>query len=419
MSAFGLIDGNDFYVASIRAFDPRLARIPVAVLSNGDGCVIARSAEVKTLGVKMAQPLFEVRGLLEKHRAAILSSNYTLFDDMSRRFQGILYDFTPDVEHYSIDECFVRMPLSVSDLVSEGQQIRQRIRALSGIPVSVGFGPTKTLAKLANRIAKKSDKAGGVVSLYQSPHIDVALERMAVGDVWGVGPRYAAMLEKSGICNALQLRDADDQWVRKRMTVTGLRTVHELRGIQCISFEPTPKTQQQICCSRTFGGATDDLRELRAAVAWFTARAAEKLRTHGLVAGELAVFVTTDRFKDSPQYSNAASLRIAPLSSSTLELLPLAMRGLASIYRSGYPIRKAGVLLDRLEFAERASRRLWDAATQELHRRLMDAIDAINERWGKDSVRCGLYPSTGIWQTRAERCVPCYTTKWTDIMVAT
>lgn len=418
-SALGLIDANNFYASAERVFDPRLARRPVVVLSNNDGCIVARSKEAKQIGIPMGAALFEYRRKLEAVNAAIMSSNYTLYDDMSRRFQEVLDDFTPDVEHYSIDECFVKMPLCYHDLAGTGHEMRNRVRALSGIPVSVGFAATKTLAKLAVEIAKKSDKAGGVVNLVNSPYLTNALERVTVGDVWGIGRRYAAMLESKGITTALQFRDADSAWIRKQMTVVGARTQQELRGTVCIPFEPTPKTRQQICCSRTFGDSTTDFNELRAAVAHFAARAAEKLREHRLVAGSMTVFLVTDRFKDDePQYSGSYRLSIAPMSNSTLELLPLALMGLEKAFRSGFAIRKAGVWLDNLEFAEQATRRLWDVAAQEIHQRLMAAIDGLNQHFGGDTVRCGLWPSAGVWRTRASRQSPNYTTDWRDLMVA-
>ena len=224
------------------------------------------------------------------------------------------------------------------------------------------------------------------------------------------------MLERNGIKTALDLRGADDEWVRKRMTIMGLRTVHELRGVQCFPFIQTPKVKQQLCVSRSFGSPTESLQDLRAAIAYFTARVAEKLREHRLLAGELNVFAHTDRFKDVPQYAASRSLTVAPKSDSTLELLPLALRGLERIYRPGFQIRKAGVLLNDLELADNAPRRLWDAALYELHKRLMAAVDALNAKWGKDVVRCGLFPNSGAWRTRFERRAPNYTTDWRQIM---
>lgn len=420
MAVIALVDANNFYASTEQAFNPRWAGRPVVVLSNNDGCIVARSKEAKRIGIPMAAPLFEVRNILDRHNAVILSSNYALYADMSYRFQSALEFFSPDIEHFSVDEAFVQMPLSAyRTLTTIGREMRQQVFSLTGIPVSVGFARTKTLAKIAIELAKTSQRADGVLDLVDSPFMNQALERIEVADVWNVGRAYTELLKRNGIKNALQLRDADDEWIRQNMTVTGLRTVHELRGQPCFEFQPVPKVKKQLCSSLTFGEATDDLRELRAAIASFTARVGEKLREHRLLAGELVVFVTTDRFKtDVPQYSASHKLSIAPKTDSTLELLPLAMTGLDRIYRAGYGIRKAGVMLNRLELADSAPRRLWDSVQQELHRRLMMAADSINDRFGRESLRCGLWPSKGIWRMRAGNRSPEYTTDWRDVMVA-
>src|SRR5262249_12658383 len=268
------------------------------------------------------------------------------------------------------------------------------VRKHTGIPVSVGFGKTKTLAKVANHYAKRSTRPGvnGVLDLTPKNYQDIALHRLPVADVWGVGHRYAAMLEKSGIQTALDLRDADDEWVRERMTVVGVRTVQELRGVQGMPIAATSPAKKLITRSRTFGTSTDSYQELKAALAFFTARAAEKLRRQKLVAGTLNVLITTDRFRDDPQYSGSITLSAAPKTDSTIELTALAMKGLERIFRAGFKIRKAGVTLGSLELAEKVSRRLWDDGRYEDHRRLMQAMDSINRRFGRDTVRCGLYP---------------------------
>ena len=419
MSAIGLIDANNYYASVERAFAPELDRRPLVILSNNDGCVVARSPEARELKIPIGVPLFQIRHLLDRHNGVALSSHYTLYDDMSWRFQSCLEDFTPDIEHYSIDEVFVKMPLSSLRSLSEtGHEMRSQVRALTGVPVSVGFAETKTLAKIAIEIAKKSTRANGMVNLTGSPYRDEALSRVAVENVWGCGRMYSALLERNGIKTALDLRNADEEWIRKRMTVVGARIVQELRGIQCIPFEPTPKVKQQLCVSRSFGSATESLHDLRAAVAFFTSRVAEKLREHRLLAGELSVFVHTDRFKDVPQYANSARLSVAPKSDSTLELLPLALKGLDAVHREGFQIRKAGVILNDLELADCAPRRLWDAALYELHKRLMGVIDALNIKFGKDTVRCGLFPNSGAWRTRFERRSPAYTTDWRQLMTA-
>jgi DNA polymerase V len=419
VAAIGLIDANNFYASVERAFDPALDDRPLVILSNNDACVVARNIYARKIGIPMGAPIFQVRHLLDRHNGLALPSHYTLYADLSWRFQTVLEDFSPDIEHYSIDEAFVKMPASNWRTLTEtGRKMREQVRALTGVPVSVAFGETKTLAKIAISIAKESIRANGVLNLVGSPYQEEALSRVAVRRVWNVGMRYSAMLERAGIRTALDLRNADDEWIRRRMTVVGLRTVHELRGIPCIPFEPTPKVKQQLCMSRSFGSATESLEDLRAAVAFFTSRVAEKLRAHRLLAGELSVFVTTDYFKDCPQYSNSSRLSIAPKSDSTLELLPMALKGLSRVYCSGFQIRKAGVILGDLELADTAPRRLWDSALYDLHKRLMDAVDSLNDKFGKDAVQCGFFPDTGAWRTRFERRSPSYTTDWRELMTA-
>jgi DNA polymerase V len=415
-SAMALIDCNNFYVSCERVFNPKLAGKPVVVLSNNDGCVIARSNEAKALGVGMGSPIFQMNELIERNNVQVLSSNYELYGDLSSRVMDALSDFTPDMEVYSIDEAWLRFPVSRQGSMNDlGREIKRRVRQYTGIPVSIGFGASKTLAKCANYHAKRSTKAGGVLDLTNSPYLDVALERLPVRDVWGVGPGYAAMLEKNGIENALDLRDANDNWVREKMTIVGLKTVHELRGVPCFPLETVSPAKKLITCSRSFGKATDNFQEVRAALAYFTARAAEKLRRQKLVAGNLTVFLSTDRFRDDPQYSAGAQLDVAPKSDYTPELIALAMKGLAKLFLAGFKIRKAGVILGSLELAANMTRRLWDHENYEDRRRLMREMDAMNLKYGRDAVQCGIYPSAGIWRTRFEKRSPRYTTRWDDI----
>jgi DNA polymerase V len=416
-SSIALVDCNNFYASCERVFDPTLVSKPVIVLSNNDGCVVARSNEAKALGITMGVPIFEIRDLIEQNNIALLSSNYELYGDLSSRVMDALSRFTDEVEHYSIDEAWLGLqPARNQTLTGLGCEIKKRVYQETGIPISIGIANTKTLAKVANHIAKRSPFAQGVIDFTSTSYHEPVLAHLPVSDVWGVGHQYSRMLEKSGITTALDLRNADDEWIRERMTVVGLRTVHELRGIRCLPIDTMAAAKKMITCSRTFGLSTGSLREVRAAVAYFTARAAEKLRRQKLVAGTLTVFISTDRFKkDDPQYSNSAALTVAPKSDSTLELTALALKGLERIFRPGFLIRKAGVMLGGLEFADRVARRLWDDDRNEGHRRLMQAVDAINQKYGRDTVRCGLFPASGIWETRFEMRSPRYTTRWDDV----
>jgi DNA polymerase V len=271
------------------------------------------------------------------------------------------------------------------------------------------------LAKVANYHAKRSEKAAGVLSLVRSTYKDLALARLPVDEVWGVGPRYTEMLRRHGIETALDLRDTPDDWVRERMTVVGLRTVTELRGTPCIPLEITPPNKKLITVSRSFGAATASLDELRAAIAFYMARAAEKLRRQKLAAGAVTVFIETDRFRPGPQYSNSVTLNVAPKSDDTWELRELAFSGLARIYKPEYDYRRAGVTLGGLELADLVAKRLWEDERYERQRRLMAAVDRLNGKYGRDTVRCGLFHTEGLWRTRFAKRSPRYTTRWSEI----
>lgn len=417
IDAIALIDANNFYASCERVFEPRLRHKPVIVLSNNDGCVVARSNEAKALGIGMGQPVFQLRDLIERHDVAVLSSNYELYGDLSARVMACLHEFSDEVEEYSIDEAFLRLPVAAGQsLTAFGHTLRRQVQRDTGIPVSVGFATTKTLAKVANHYAKRSAKTRGVLDLTASPHLPRALQQLPVGEVWGIGPRYSELLTRHGITDALALSQAPDDWVRQQLTVVGLKTVHELRGQPCHPLELTAPNKKLITCSRSFGHATADPNELQAALAFFTARAAEKLRRQQLVAATLTVFVATDRFKpELPQYSNSLTLNVAPKSDSTPELRALALQGLARLLRPGYAIRKAGVTLGGLEQASQIARRLWDDEHFEAQRRLMAAVDQLNCKWGRDTVQCGLFPNEGVWFTRFGARSPRYTTRWAEL----
>ncbi len=411
-----LVDCNSFYCSCERVFDPTLVGRPVVVLSNNDGNIIARTSEAKALGIAMGAPAFQIRDLIKRHGVIVRSSNYELYGDMSARVMGCLSDFTDELETYSIDEAFLRVYVGAKGSFADlGREIRGRVLKHTGIPVSVGMAETKTLAKVANYHAKRSEKAAGVLSLVRSTYKDLALARLPVDEVWGVGPRYTEMLRRRGIETALDLRDAPDDWVRERMTVVGLRTVTELRGIPCIPLEITPPNKKLITVSRSFGAATASLDELRAAIAFYTARAAEKLRRQKLAAGAVTVFIETDRFKPGPQYSNSVTLNVAPKSDNTWELRELAFSGLARIYRPEYDYRRAGVTLGGLELADLVAKRLWEDEWYERQRRLMAAVDRLNGKYGHDTVRCGLFHTEGPWRTRFAKRSPRYTTRWSEI----
>ena len=414
-----LVDANNFYASCERVFDARLVGRPVVVLSNNDGCVIARSAESKQLGIAMGEPFFKVRDLIEEHRVIVRSSNYELYGDMSARLMDVLEQFSSELEVYSIDEAFLEVEQgSKVALEGLGREIRERVRQQTGLPVSIGIAGTKTLAKVGNHLAKKSTRAAGVLNLLDSPHLDLALERTPVEEVWGVGRRQAVKLRSYGILTARGLRGADDDWVRRKMTVVGLRTVHELRGIRCLELGRSHAHQHSLVVSRSFGNVVWNFDELREAVAWFTARGAEKLRRRRLAAGALTVFVRIGRNSrpGGEAATGSVTVDLGTASDSTLELMAAAQGLLHKLYREGTGYRKAGIMLTGLSPSETVSRRLWDAERYERQRELMTRIDAINHRHGSEAIRCGLFRSNGGWQSRTEQRSNRFTTNWKEIM---
>jgi DNA polymerase V len=412
----GLVDCNNFYASCERVFQPDLIGRPLVVLSNNDGCVVARSQEAKAVGIAMGVPLFKIRDIVERHDVVVRSSNYALYGDLSERVMSILAASAPRHEVYSIDECFLdldRMP--VNDLTAWCRALRLRTKRWTGIPVSIGIGPTKTLSKIANKLAKASTKADGVIDLAGHPEwIELALGKTPAGDVWGIGRRWSAMLSERGIATALELRNAQDGWIRQRMGVVGLRTVHELRGIPCHELETQPSPRKTTCCSRTFGHAIKDKDQVRNAIVSFAERAAEKIRHSGQVCGSMQVFIATDQFDTSaPQHSASASTTFMTPSADSREVVGAAIGILERIWRDGFSWRKAGVLLLDLSSAADIQPTLFTNHIAD--RELMKAVDRINDRFGRGTVGLGLSAKDAAWRMRQEQLSPHYTTRWNDI----
>ncbi len=415
---FALVDCNNFYASCERVFNPRLEGKPIVVLSNNDGCVVARSNEAKALGIGMGVPEFQIRPMLRAHHVQVFSSNYTLYGDLSQRVMETLEQFCPDLEVYSIDEAFLSLVgFERRNLTDYGQQIRQTVKQWTGIPVSVGIAETKTLAKIANRVAKRTPDMGGVCDLLACPDRDALLGRIAVEDVWGIGPNHAHMLTQHGITTAFQLRRVDDQWIRKRMGIVGLRLVMELRGVSCLDLEQCPAPKQSLTCSRVFGKLISTLGEMEEAVSVYTSRVAEKLRRERLAATVLTVCLTTNEFKEGPQYSNVLTLNLSVVTDTTSDLIKSALQGIRAIYRDGYLYKKAGVMLTGLVPVSQTQADLFDDRDRRKSKRLMSALDAINDRWGADTLH---YASSGIskpWKTQFHRRSPAYTTDWDALPV--
>jgi DNA polymerase V len=407
-----LCDCNNYYVSCERVFNPKLDGKPVVVLSNNDSCVVARSNEVKALGVQMGTPAFQLRDLIQQHDIQVFSSNYTLYGDLSRRVVATLEEFTPEVEVYSIDEAF----LNLAGLDAEGisWDIRQIVNQWTGIPVSIGVADTKTLAKIANSIAKRQSD----VFVLKEP--EPVLTDLPVAEVWGMGRRLALRLAAQGIHTALQLRDADLSLIRQELGVVGVRTVLELRGIACLPLELCPQPRKSCCVSRGFGRPVEKLQELKEAVASYTSRAAAKLRQDNLVAAVMTVFITTGRFQPAAaQYGNSKTLVLPYPANDTPTLVKAALQATKQLFLPGYVYRKAGVLLLELSPSEIAQQNLFvDEALRENHRQLMAVVDSLNRQFGAGTVR---YAAEGLqqdWGMKAEMRSQRYTTQWDELMVA-
>ncbi len=415
---FALVDCNNFYVSCERVFNPGLLGKPVVVLSNNDGCVIARSNEAKVLGIGMGVPLFKIQGLIEVRGVRVYSSNYALYGDMSQRVMDTLSHFTPNVEIYSIDEAFLDLSgVTRGDLTSYGRSIRSTIRTWTGIPVSVGIAKTKTLAKIANHIAKKSQKAGGVLDLTDSPYLSAALAMTEVGDIWGIGRRYAAFLRGIGIDNALELRGAPEEIIRKKMGVNGLRILQELRGVSCYPLEQCPPPKKEVTVSRSFKHPVESITDLSEAIAAFTSRGAEKLRSARLDANILVVYVMTNPYRRESRYFNMRTVRLPRATSDTAELIGHARAALGAIYRKGYRYKKAGVIFRDLSSGAHVQTTLFGDERKKSASEIMRAFDLINRRFGSNTVR---YAATGStthqqWKTVAEWRSPSYTTNWDQL----
>lgn len=423
---YSLIDVNNFYVSCERVFDARLEGRPVCVLSNNDGAVVARSAEVKALGIKMGAPWFKLRDLAKQHGIIALSSNYTLYGDMSNRVVSILREYSPDMEVYSIDESFLRVE-RVAQLFGGrqgmGGAMRGRIRQWTGLPVCVGFGESKTLAKFANYLAKKNPQFEGVCDLASMSRAERAgwMNAVAVGEVWGVGSRTEARLQAMHVRSVLDLASVEPKALRSQFGVVMERTCNELRGVSCLALEDMAPAKQQIMSSRSFGAMISAMAELGDAVAFHADRAAAKLREQASVAGGVYVFVCTNRFRtQDPQYSAGTIIPLADPSDDTLLLTTAAHRALRRIYRSGFCYKKCGVMLVELSGkTERQVTLFDDDRVREKSARTMQVMDRINKVWGRGTIRSAAISIEQPWKMRADMRSPRYTTRWDELPVAT
>ncbi len=447
---FALVDCNNFYASCERVFSPKLEGRPIVVLSNNDGCVVARSNEAKALGIGMGVPAFEIEDIIRKNGVEVFSSNYALYADMSSRVMETLSAFTPDMEVYSIDEAFLDLAGFNCSLMDYGRKIWRTVKQWTGMPVTVGIARTKTLAKIANRVAKKSActcvcldtctrvfcagstgagtgeagtgaKANGVLALpprflakaRAGAYLEKVLAETPVEKVWTVGIKTALKLKGAGIKTALAFRDADIGWVRQKFGVVGVRTVYELRGISCYPLEQNPPVKKSITVSRMFGRPVESIEELKEAIASYASRAGEKLRGQGLAAGVMTVYVTTSRFIEN-RYFNSHTVEFAVATSDTIELIRSACRCIDRLYRKGCAFKKCGIIFNALVPENQVQKGLFDNVDRLKSQRLMRVIDSINTRldsplqWAAEGL-------AQPWKVKFKRRSCRYTTRWDEL----
>jgi DNA polymerase V len=414
---FALVDCNNFYVSCELVFNPALNSKPVIVLSNNDGCVISRSNEAKALGIKMGEPAFKIAGFLKRNQVAVFSSNYCLYGDLSKRIMQTLAEFTPELEIYSIDEAFLNLTGITKNLEDYSRQIRQSVLQNTGMPVSIGVAPTKTLAKTANYFAKKQPKNQGIIILNSPDKIATALQQFVIDEVWGIGHQYATMLERIGVRTAADFVKLPDVWVRHKMTVVGLRIKKELEGISCIKMEAIPPAKKAMCTSRSFGTTQTGLEPLQEAVATFANQCAVKLRRQKTYANQLLVFIHTNGFNpNEPQYAQNFVCKLPTSTNSSIILIKYALAGLKAIYREGFNYKKAGVLVFDLVPTEQARGSLFDQTDYDKHTAVMQTLDRVNAKYGANTLKIATQGSGIRWKLRQEKLSPCYTTRWSDII---
>lgn len=412
-----LVDCNNFYVSCERAFRPDLWQKPVAVLSNNDGCIVARSPEVKALGIKMGTPVYQVESLIKRHRIQLFSSNYALYADMSARVMQVLESFAPQTEIYSIDEAFLDLTgVCDRDPIAYARTIKETVLRDTGIPVCVGIGPTKTLSKLANFAAKKWSRTGGVLDLSNPARKEKLMRIVPAGEVWGIGARTVQRLNRLGIHTVYDLAAQSPDRMQTQFNVVIARTVLELNGIGCLALEEIAPDKQQIVCSRSFRQKVTQFDELASALAEFCSRAGEKLRQQNSVAGVLTVFIRTNPHNpQEPQYHRAITLTLDYATQDTRVLIGSAKKLLRAIFKSGYRYQKCGVQLSRIEPVQKPEQSdLFNLAESDNVKQLMAAIDTINRRFPKAVA----IASTGIdkgWKFNVEHLSRRYTTDWNQL----
>jgi DNA polymerase V len=415
---FALVDCNNFYVSCERVFNPKLNNVPVIVLSNNDGCVVARSEEAKKLGITMGIPFFKIENIVKANSVKVFSSNYALYADMSERVLNTLAAFTPNIEPYSIDEAFLNLGnLGINDLTAYGKNIRKCIFKDTGIPVSVGIATTKTLAKIANEYVKHNLKLSGVFDITTFPKMDRLLDHVPVYDVWGIGGAFGKMLMGKGILTAKNFRDASESFVKSNMGVMGLRTQYELQGISAVDLEEVIGPKREIISSRSFGKYVTDITELEEAVSQYTIRAAEKLRRQRSICSIVYVTLQTNHHKLTDlQHAETRSITLAEPTNYTPELIRHTEYLLRKAYKKGFNYIKAGVMLSGILPEDSMQLSVFKSGNRIKQSSAMKVMDSINNIWGRDTLKIA---SSGImqkWAMKRQHISQRYTTKWDELL---
>jgi len=417
MKVFALVDCNSFYVSCEKVFNPALKNKPVVVLSNNDGCAISRSQEAKDVGITMGVPIFKCEALVKQYDVKVFSANFVLYGDMSNRVMSALSSFTPNLEIYSIDEAFLLLEgYENYGYLSYGRKIRSTVKERTGIPVSVGIAPTKTLAKVANHIAKDNPKMEGVFCFLNEEDIDHWLGKTPVNEIWGIGHEKALFLNRYGISNALQLKKAPDAWIQKHLTVVTLRTVRELRGIPSISLDEIQPNKKAIVTSRTFGYEVSNLVEMEEAISAYVSKASEKMRSQNSVAGYIQVFIETNPFKGS-YYRNSASIDITPPTAYTPQLVEIAKKLLSKIYKDSYRYKSCGTMLTNFTDENMVQQDFFNPIYADSSKQnLMKVLDKHNRTNNSGQL---FFASEGLgkpWYMKQSRKSKRFTTRWDELL---
>lgn len=409
-----LADCNNFYASCERVFNPKLERKPVVVLSNNDGCIIARSNEAKKLGIKMGEPAFKIKNVVEKYNVNVFSTNFALYGDLSKRVMNTFRTEVNKMEVYSIDEAF----LDFSDLADKERaiQIKKKVQMWTGIPVSIGIAKTKTLAKVANHIAKKYTKAG-VFMFDDEDLIRRALNVFPVEDLWGIGKKHAKRLKEVGICTALQFRETDTGWIKRHLSINGVKLQKELKGEICHPLETTIQRKKNICTARSFGTEIKELRKLREAVSSHANTCATKLRKEKSCCSTISVFLSTNPFKlQAKQYHPYRVFNLDVPTNDSIEIVRFALKGLDQIYRSDCIYKKAGVIVGRTVPESQVQLSLFDNLDRDKRREINSVVDTINSKMGRNKVKLAVQGTGRKWKLKQEKLSPCYTTRFSEIL---